>query len=652
MSFINMLPWWQWMILAAVPPLVVMLYFLKLRRQPVEVPSTYLWKRTLEDLHVNSIWQRLRQNLLLWLQLAILLAIIIACLRPGYRSPASMGQRSIFLIDNSASMQAVDIAPSRLQEAKRQTLQLIDAMQSGDVAMVIAFNDRADVRQGYTTDKRKLRAAVESVLPTNRTTDLGEALRTAAGLANPGRTSQIENVNDIQVADAVPANIYVFSDGCFNAPQVDLGNLSPTYIPIGLPDSTNVAIIAFTCQRNEEKPSQVEAFARIQNFSVKAIEGQATLKLNGQLIDAANVSLKPVEVKGLSFEIQDLDQGQLELQLELKDDFNSDNTAFAAIDPPRQLEVVLVTAGNTPLSTTLSTPQALSLATVRTLTPEEMEWDEMKKLAASGSVDLFIYDGCTPSKMPEANTLFFGVVPPGQDEKGWSAQGPSGPLFVVDINRAHPLLQYVDFGGLLVLEGLSLTMPVGGTELVRSDSGVMMAVAPRDAYQDAVVGVSLKGQITNWPARRGFPIFILNALEYLGGAMNSTGAKSVRPGQPAIASLSSRFTKVNIKSPSGETTEITREGQPQIVFTQTDVPGVYTIESEDARPLQLFTVNLFSEQESDIIPKEQIGIGLETVKGQQQQQQIVRVEFWRWLLALALVVLMLEWFLYNKRVAI
>ena len=54
------LAFWQWLILLALPPLVVLLYFLKLKRQPLEVPSTYLWHRTIEDLHVNSLWQRLR----------------------------------------------------------------------------------------------------------------------------------------------------------------------------------------------------------------------------------------------------------------------------------------------------------------------------------------------------------------------------------------------------------------------------------------------------------------------------------------------------------------------------------------------------------------------------------------------------------------
>jgi len=67
--FRSTLAAWQWAILAAIPLAIVALYFLKLRRQPIEVPSTYLWKKSIEDLHVNSLWQRMRRNLLLYLQL-------------------------------------------------------------------------------------------------------------------------------------------------------------------------------------------------------------------------------------------------------------------------------------------------------------------------------------------------------------------------------------------------------------------------------------------------------------------------------------------------------------------------------------------------------------------------------------------------------
>ena len=120
MDFINSLNLWQWIVLGLVPAAILALYFLKLKRQPLEVPSTYLWSRTIEDLHVNSIWQRLRQSLLLFLQLLLIALLMLACLRPGWRGAQLVGNRFIFLVDTSASMSATDIEPTRLEAAKQQ----------------------------------------------------------------------------------------------------------------------------------------------------------------------------------------------------------------------------------------------------------------------------------------------------------------------------------------------------------------------------------------------------------------------------------------------------------------------------------------------------------------------------------------------------
>src|SRR3954453_15381480 len=100
MNFISTLSLWQWAPILAVPPAIVALYFLKLRRQPLEVPSTYLWQKSVEDLHVNSLWQRIRQSLLLYLQILLLILVIFALLRPGWRSEKLVDERNIFLIDN------------------------------------------------------------------------------------------------------------------------------------------------------------------------------------------------------------------------------------------------------------------------------------------------------------------------------------------------------------------------------------------------------------------------------------------------------------------------------------------------------------------------------------------------------------------------
>ena len=141
----GMLAAWQWLLVGLVPILIVLLYFLKLKRQPLEVPSTYLWHKSIEDLHVNSVWQKLRQSLLLYLQLLFIGLLAWTLLRPTFEGKRLIGNRIIFLVDNSASMGATDVAPTRLDEAKKRAGELIDEMRHGDVAMLVSFSDSAKI---------------------------------------------------------------------------------------------------------------------------------------------------------------------------------------------------------------------------------------------------------------------------------------------------------------------------------------------------------------------------------------------------------------------------------------------------------------------------------------------------------------------------
>ena len=202
-SWLNMLSPWQWALLACVPPAIVALYFLKLKRRPLEVPSTYLWHKSIEDLRVNSIWQRLRQSLLLFLQLLLVALAALALLGPSWQGSKLLGNRFVFLIDNSASMAASDVEPTRLEEAKRRVLELIDNdMKSGDVAMVISFADGAEVVEPFTDNTQLLKDKVRQIRQTNMTSSLGQALILASGLANPGRSAF--DVTDTKVAESLP----------------------------------------------------------------------------------------------------------------------------------------------------------------------------------------------------------------------------------------------------------------------------------------------------------------------------------------------------------------------------------------------------------------------------------------------------------------
>src|SRR4029078_9444723 len=73
LSYHIPIPWWGALLMFLAPLVVILLYFLKLKRKPIQVPSTFLWKKSIEDLHVNSLFQWLRNNILLPLQLICLL---------------------------------------------------------------------------------------------------------------------------------------------------------------------------------------------------------------------------------------------------------------------------------------------------------------------------------------------------------------------------------------------------------------------------------------------------------------------------------------------------------------------------------------------------------------------------------------------------
>ena len=168
-----------------IPLVILLLYFLKLKRKPMQVPSTFLWRKSIEDLHVNALLQWLRQNVLLLLQLLAILFMIYSVLGLRFHGASSEGKHYILLIDNSASMSATDVKPSRLQWAKQEALKLIDAAGDNDYGMVVSFNSKASTLQAYTNNRIKLREAIRSIEQTYRLTRLEEALTLIDGLANP-----------------------------------------------------------------------------------------------------------------------------------------------------------------------------------------------------------------------------------------------------------------------------------------------------------------------------------------------------------------------------------------------------------------------------------------------------------------------------------
>ena len=646
----SMLSPLQWALLALVPPAIVALYFLKLKRQPLEVPSTYLWHKSIEDLHVNSIWQRLRQSLLLFLQLLLIALVMLTLLKPSWQSSRLAGGHYIFLIDNSASMGATDIEPTRLDAAKKRTLSLIDEMKSGDAGMVISFADSARVEQSYTDNRNELRRRVEEIKLTDRSTSLADALRVASGLANPGRSSNVEDSQDFQVAQAVEAKLYIFSDGKFpDVKNFSLGHLEPIYEPIGTETANNVAIAAFTTARHEVNADMFQAFGRLENFGPEAVTVDVELQVDDQLVDAQRVTVEPGNSEGLAFPLEGVQSGVLKLKAGVNDHLAIDNVAWTTLNPPQPMKVLVVTPGNRALAFALATEKVRALAVVVEHSPDYLKQPDYQKQAASGDYDLIIYDRCRPDTMPQSDTMFIDRVPAGD---AWKAGEAVTAPQIIDTNRAHPIMQIVEMGDVILVEARPLFPPVGSTVLIDTNAGPICALGPREGYEDLVLGFApvydRDDMDTNWVFKASFPVFVLNLLEYLGGTRSTLMSGSVLPGQTMSWRSDTAGDTIEVLLPNKNSVQIGRGKLNAFHFSATSDVGVYEVR-EKGKATGHFAVNLFNPLESNLPPRQELKIGDTPVAGKAEREP-VRYDAWKLVLLAALAVLLIEWYIYNRRV--
>src|SRR5919202_1791294 len=116
--------------LLAIP--VVIFYILKIRLKRVPVSTVIFWRQIFDEKRPRSLWQRLRHLLSLAVQLALLVLLAGALAEPFFTWEALSARRVILVLDNSASMSATDVTPSRLAKAKEEARQVIRGLRFRD----------------------------------------------------------------------------------------------------------------------------------------------------------------------------------------------------------------------------------------------------------------------------------------------------------------------------------------------------------------------------------------------------------------------------------------------------------------------------------------------------------------------------------------
>ncbi len=161
---------------------VGLLYWLRLRVPRVVVGTGLFWQRALAEEPVRAAWQRWRTPISLVLHALTVILLALAASGPEIQPP----QRIVLILDNSATMRATDVLPSRLDAAKEAARRMIDGLRPCDEMAVVAIGPSLREKQHElvelqppTSDKTLLNAAVDALSGEDRTAPIEPAVKLA-----------------------------------------------------------------------------------------------------------------------------------------------------------------------------------------------------------------------------------------------------------------------------------------------------------------------------------------------------------------------------------------------------------------------------------------------------------------------------------------
>ncbi|MBU0617551.1 MAG: BatA and WFA domain-containing protein [Planctomycetes bacterium] len=671
MSFLAPLAFW---VAAIVVPALLILYFLKLRRRQEIVPSTLLWRRAVQDLQVNAPFQKLRKNLLLFLQLLILALGVFALARPMIETSVSDEHSVVLLIDRSASMNTLEGDKTRFEMAKEYAVRHVETLnrtrsrwwsffggaEAQARVMAIAFADRAVVVSPFTGNMTDVVDLIEKLEPTDGRTNMREALELAE--AYMMQTTLEQTPETAEEASA----IVLFSDGAVHGVEdvvLRAGRL--TLIPIG-ETKDNVGITALRIQRNYERPELLSTLLQLENFGPKPVTTDVSLYIDGRLATVQTVErLAAARARGadavgsgdtgdggpeiasaaLSFEFALETGGLLEARLSRDDALLVDNRAFVVVPPPRRLSVLLVSKQNFFVESAL---QGLSLEKYDYLTPEQYEQAPADEIELNGQslYDVVILDKHSTSRLPSGNYVFLGAVP---ENEGITIEDELEDHSLQWWDETHPILRNVALDYVFAARGLVLKTPPRAEKLIEGPRGSVLFRYSNEGRHYLVLSFAIEN--SSWWGKVSFPKFVQNAVLFMGSGGALAEREPLRPGDPLRIPLPADTETATLRRPDGGRATIRPDARGVARYAATHRVGVYRVEPGVAGR-DRFAVNLESASESDITPRASFPLGGAARIEVGDAIRSATPEIWRWFIGAALLIAFLEWFIYNRRVMI
>ncbi len=609
-------PWAAWFLAGA--PLIVLLYFMRLKRRTLPVSTLMFWQRIVNQSGRRSFFQRLRHLLSLLLHLLIFALLIAALSRPLLERSIQNGASTVLILDARARMNAIEPGgqtrfAKALTAARGHAHQLTGQQQ---LALII-LGARPAVAVPFTSDEKPLLDALNSARPSEVTGDLNAALALADSLL----ASRKGENHIVLISDREPQ------------PSALRSPLSALNIATSL---DNLAITRFATRPLPASPETSELLLEIQNFGRATASTDVELSYDGRLLEVKPFTLAPGERRLEIFTSVPRParparsgRGWLKARITAPDALALDNVAYATLPTSRTARVLLVSRGNAFLEKFLTVDSSVKF---QLIAPEAWQPSLAPKFEA------VIFDNTLPPDFNLASTqgnfLFLKSTP-------FSAATPLEQPLVTDVDATHPATRNVSLQNVTILHAAALTLPQphdGWTfsAPLRSFDHALLIAGERK--QQRIAALAFDVLESDLPLRVAFPLLMNNTLHWLAGEQSAT-QQSAQCGETITLSEGQRIatTPVISESDTPQKPDTARFFQPVHI-------GYYALGDGDTT--RWIAVNTFNADESDLRAS-----GGNTAASQPANAlaSFSNWPFWRGLAFTAFALLVAEWWLFHRR---
>ncbi len=414
MSIQNM---WPAAFLALIP-VIILFYILRQKAEDRLFSSDMLWKELYRNLEAKTPFEKLKHQLLMYMQILILLLLILALAAPVLNTGGHVSRNLVLVMDTSGSMlYQYDDTGTRLDYSIREAEEAVSRAGRNTVVTIISCaGEPSLVYQG--SDRTTIKSRLHQLAAREEAGTLDAALPLIHSVISDMEHAEILCYTDTEFASGDLLKMLEKQEQSVDASFSVINAYSA---------GENCAVDAVSYAVDADGTT---VLCNVTNYGTKDSEQELSLYADQQIVSVQPVQIPAGESTTVYFEpVRTASDGSTVIRAELseQDALPQDNVQQAAVTAGRESRVLLISKGNVFLEKALGLNEGVSV--YKTDSPAVMgQTDDV--------YDLYVFDGDVSDqddKSAEKNADI--VIPPGAallfldqsgDTEGMGGVRPSG----------------------------------------------------------------------------------------------------------------------------------------------------------------------------------------------------------------------------------